>query len=877
MRASIRIFARDLRRVVTNPVALVVTLGVCVIPSLYAWINILANWDPYQNTGTVPIAVVVEDEGAEVPGMGLVDAGQMVRERLGENHQLGWEFVDEKDRALDGVRSGAYYAAFVIPRDFTSTLAGVMDGQPEQAAVEYYVNEKANAVAPKVTDTGATTLEEQIAEEFVSVAGRTVAERVISVAQAAEGAADAARGDAVQTLSRARAQLDALADGLDEARGGITGARGAVGRAREGVAGAAAAAQGLAQTTDASLATLGQTRAQLRSLATDLSAAAGAGASSLAELSSAASHDIGELAGDAGWAQGRLQAAIGQVRSAAGTVRGLRLSLEHAREAVASIEPGSEAARELQAEVLGGLDAEIGILDQLSQEQAARLDELEDVSQEAAAGAEAAGRLAGSVDDAVQAGAGALEGLRAALAQEVAPGLSDALDALAEAGGRMAAGVAATGPLADQADGTLVQLDALLGQCDATLGAAAADLRDSAARLGSLADDLAAAQGAEALGALGDALELDPSSVGQALGSPVDLEDEPVFPVENYGSGVAPFYVNLALWVGGFVLVAIFKLEVDREGLGPAGATPRQAFFGRWLLLALLGQVQALVCCSGVVALGVQCASPAALLLAGAVASLVYVFVVYVLASAFKHVGKALAVLLVVLQIPGASGLYPIQMQPAFFRALGPWLPFTYGINAMREAVAGFYDGNYVRDLALLLAFALPALLLGVAARGRLLGVNAVFDRKMGETDLLVAERVGERDPGHLAAVLDALATSPAHRRAFLARAASFERAYPALARRGLLALAATPALLALLAALVPGRFVVLVLWVAALVAASGYLIGLEYAHERLRERRDLARRDEAELLSLARGSGEHETATGAAAEREGEKDGGTR
>ena len=290
------------------------------------------------------------------------------------------------------------------------------------------------------------------------------------------------------------------------------------------------------------------------------------------------------------------------------------------------------------------------------------------------------------------------------------------------------------------------------------------------------------------------------------------------------------------------------------------------------MLLALLGQVQALVCCAGVVALGVQCASPAALVLAGAAASLVYVFIVYVLASAFKHVGKALAVLLVVLQIPGASGLYPIQMQPAFFRALGPWLPFTYGINAMREAVAGFYDGNYARDLAALLAFALPALLLGVAARGRLLGVNAVFDRKMGETDLLVTERVGEKDPGRLTAVLDALATSPAHREAFLARAARFELSYPALARRGLTALAATPVLLALLAALVPGRFAVLTLWVVALVAASGYLIGLEYAHERLGERRDLARMGEEELLRIARGARGGEATETAAARKDGEE-----
>ena len=186
-----KIFARDLGRLLRNPVALVVALGVCAIPSVYAWLNILANWDPYENTGTVPIVVVVEDEGADVPGMGRVDAGQMVRERLEENHQLGWTFVDDEASALDGVRAGRYYAAFVIPPDFTSSLASVLEGRPEPARVGYYVNEKANAVAPKVTDTGATTLETQVADEFVATAGAAVTERLQEAVGAAAGGSGA--------------------------------------------------------------------------------------------------------------------------------------------------------------------------------------------------------------------------------------------------------------------------------------------------------------------------------------------------------------------------------------------------------------------------------------------------------------------------------------------------------------------------------------------------------------------------------------------------------------------------------------------------------------------------------------------------------------
>ena len=197
VRASLSILARDLKRLLRSPVALLVTLGVCLIPSAYAWLNILANWDPYENTGTVPVAVVVEDVGADVPGLGEVNAGQMIQERLEQNHQLAWTFVDEQE-ALEGVDAGRYYAAFVIPADFTSTLAGVVEGDAQPARVSYYVNEKVNAVSPKVTDTGATTLENQISSEFMSVAGETVTERV----QDAVRPEAAATGEAAGNVSR---------------------------------------------------------------------------------------------------------------------------------------------------------------------------------------------------------------------------------------------------------------------------------------------------------------------------------------------------------------------------------------------------------------------------------------------------------------------------------------------------------------------------------------------------------------------------------------------------------------------------------------------------------------------------------------------------
>ena len=376
-----RILGRDLKRLAASPVALVVAVGVCLVPALYAWVNILANWDPYQSTSTVPVAVVVEDKGAEVPGMGEVNAGDMVRERLEENHQLGWTFVDQdealegvragryyaafvippwtfvdQDEALEGVRAGRYYAAFVIPPDFTSTLADVLDGHPTQARIGYYVNEKANAVAPKVTDTGATTLEDQIAGQFVSLVGTTVTQKLQGAVGSAAGDVDGARSSALKSLRATQGRLDDLADSLEGAGETVDAAREAVGRARETLSATADAAGGLASSMDSALGSLAGAREGLRSFARGLDDRLGEGASAISGLSSTASQDIGRIAGDVGWAQGRLDAALSRLRAANNDVAGMAESLRAARDEIASLEPADDAQRALQQQVISALD-----------------------------------------------------------------------------------------------------------------------------------------------------------------------------------------------------------------------------------------------------------------------------------------------------------------------------------------------------------------------------------------------------------------------------------------------------------------------------------------------------------------------------------------
>ncbi|WP_302391861.1 YhgE/Pip domain-containing protein [Eggerthella sinensis] len=207
MNAIFQIVARDVKRLLRNPVALVITLGVCVIPSLYAWYSIEANWDPYANTAGIRVAVSNDDRGTSDKLVGALDVGSEVVASLHDNTQLGWEFVSSEE-ALEGVRSGAYYAAVIIPEQFSADLVSAAYGGAERPQLEYYVNEKKNSVAPKVTDAGAAAIEQQINEAFVQTVSKAVVGKAQQAGREAEGDEAQAESGAVKNVDNAVAALD---------------------------------------------------------------------------------------------------------------------------------------------------------------------------------------------------------------------------------------------------------------------------------------------------------------------------------------------------------------------------------------------------------------------------------------------------------------------------------------------------------------------------------------------------------------------------------------------------------------------------------------------------------------------------------------------
>lgn len=814
VKKAFQIFKRDILRLLKNPVALVITIGICVIPSLYAWYNIVANWDPYGNTANIKVAVANNDQGTSNEYVGELNAGDETVSKLKENDQLGWVFTDA-DAAVEGVKSGEYYAAIVIPDDFSANLTSMLTGTFTQPQLEYYCNEKKNAIAPKVTDTGAQTVEEQINETFVATVSETLVEKIQNAAGDLDAQGAETQGGILENVQRSNRALQDVRDALAGMQKTIATSKEAGAKADETLAALSGQIPSLVNALDKGDALLASARTSSRNFASSLNTTLSHGLTQMGKVSSNANVAVGKLSGAISAAGGKVDGALADVQMVINDVNGIIIDIRE----------------------ITGIDS--GLILSALEEQLAELQTLKDALQDQSTDIQnSAGAIAGAVsslDSATQQGISAMEGVQQDMASTVLPQLSQGMDSFSEVSGDLTGVVTSLEPTIAQARGVLAQLTTTLDQASSTMSQADSSLEKLQGTLSTAANDVVALRASESLDKLDEILGASSADLADLMSSPVTLTTKAVYPVSNYGSGVAPFYTNLALWVGGCVLIAIIKLEVDGEGIGAFTAT--EGYFGRWLLLVVLGFAQAFIVCCGDLVLGMQCLRPELFVLAGIFTSFVYVNIIYALASAFKHIGKALVVILVIVQIPGSSGMYPIEMMPDFFQYLHPLLPFTYGISAMRETIGGMYGMDYAINLGVLAVFLAVALFIGVKLRTLMLNLNLLFDKELERTGVMICEKDDRpRERFSLRWALRAMLDTAGYREDLILRAARFEERYPKLIKAGFMLVFGLPVVLFILTATldleIEGKIIMLVLWIASVILADTYMIVVEYIRE---------------------------------------------
>lgn len=933
-----RIYKTDLRNVAKHWAAIVIVLGLMILPSLYAWFNIKASWDPYGNTKEVPIAVSNQDAGSNLRGKDI-NIGKEIVDSLKKNKNLGWKFVDEK-QAIYGVERGDYYASITIPKDFSEKIATVLDENPQKPELDYYVNEKVNAIAPKITAKGASGITEEISKNFVKTANgeifkifndlgidletnlpsiekvkdlvfkleaqfpemntlmdkalddATRAEDVVKVAQKelpvvesvindgqeALGNLDKffARND--ETLQRApgtiKNNLIVMQKGLDGAaaitdflknpsldfnlalpdpskfpvlpnitipqipelpqvngqlykdiaknidqtvnnvfgsiRVGTTYAQGVINGLQNGNFDPEKAKQDLNKVSEnlqgrvdsvsylidvftkfkesaptdsgkdffqkridkltnlksaienanggvkdvANIIGTGQevkqdvrdaTNKKLDSINNLVNQAeADYNATFVADFEKAVS-TAEQLKDKAGNAQQNLNQEIKKVNEildngregydqAVNNYSRLKTELEKAREdlsnkgvngldstkvALNELNGQFKASWNLANDMIPVLESTNKVLADVNSDKnlngtISKLNKAKDGLQKGMdltdkgidainKGQKPAADVIESINEVSKNVSAQLGDILAKYDSEITPNFNTAIARTKEMSKN-------TTQILNDADKKLPDVKKLLedsskGLVDGRkkLADIKADMPETEKKIKELADKIRDFESEEDLKDIIRLLKNDVEKQSDYFANPVNLKENKLFAMPNYGSAMSPFYTVLALWVGALLMVSLLTVEVHEEG---ANYKSHEVYFGRLLTFLTIGLSQAFIVSMGdIFLLGTYVVDKFWFVLFSLFIGGVFVCIVYSLVSIFGNVGKSMAIILLVLQVAGSGGTFPIQMTPAFFQALYPFLPFTYAISAIRETVGGMLWDIVTRDLLVLSVF----------------------------------------------------------------------------------------------------------------------------------------------------------------------------
>ncbi len=730
-----KIFTGDLKKLVKQPFALVIIIGLCVIPSLYAWFNIFANWDPYANTGGIPVAVVSLDKDYTRKDGSVVNMGESVLESLHSNTSVKWIFLDTEEEAQEGVEAGKYYAAIVITDKFTYSMYNVFSDDFENPSLIYYQNQKSNAIATKITDTVAGTLQNTINETFIKVAATTIFEEGNSVS-------DQMQGDSY--VEEFCADLEELNDNLKEYSTMIDTFRAGNDRLEAAITHVNYEIPVMQKKLDATTASLNQssqnlssTRDTLSNFSTNVDTSMSTiqtsledmkkilDQSKLADDTAQMTKDLNKVARDTNTLNGQvnnLLAALIEQR-VQGSVSGGDASTGSGSGNTAATDAAIEALKAMQKE-LDMMNTVIGSVLESTDEQAA---------EKAKVNVNNAMNNLKNVIDSCENSVSNMQGIYknnlVPQMQKVLTNMSDSLNQVTNLVNTLSSTVQNIGVVmegvGDAVDGTSESLGQIQGVVDGI-----------SQKLTDLTEQLEGASEEEMMDILVRFLGGDPDSLGAYFASPVTMETIAMYPVATYGSAMTPFYSTLAIWVGSTILVALVKVKASPKNL--KNVQSYQLYFGRYLLFLLLAQIQAAIIVAGDLwLLKVNIVEPGLFFLAASFTATAFSLLIYSLTLAFGDVGKAVCVIVMVLQIAGSSGTFPIELLPDIYQKIYIFFPFPYAITAMREALAGMYGTAYMAALAKLILFMLEGLLIGLVIRIPFVKLNHFVEERMEDTELM--------------------------------------------------------------------------------------------------------------------------------------------
>lgn len=675
-----RVYLSDLRRLTTNVVALSIVMGLCIIPSLYAWFNIMSNWDPYGEAATslMKISVYSEDEGIDLNGIKLV-IGDMVTESLETNNTIDWTFADNKEEALELIQSGECYAGIIIPKDFTENMLSIMSGNIVNPRIVYYENSKKNAIATKITGKVKTTVQNEINIKLISTLTEVFA-----------NAGDYLSGSDIEgsdLISGVRSKLNQVSSTLDN------------------------------------YIYMMNTFALLTESASDSIDTTKLLFPNIDSMASSGSDSLGNLKNSVDISNDIVSSALSLMSTSLDTISGKLDDLSDAVNDLGSNVHIVTVTKEFSSDDLG-----TNVLDSIQRLLESKSPEISDAKSQFEKLKSDLDRLNGDA----QLSDSEIADIKSAIISDIGQCKdhikevkdlvnSELSSALTESLTEMQSSLTQAQAILADVPGTFSEISSTLTEYQSILKDGKTNVQVTAKYLSDLKDDISSLiQELDKLTSNPDfqemmsAIKENPQMIVDFISSPVQMNTVEIYAISNYGSAMAPFYTVLALWVGALILVALIHVKV-KDGEDLEGVKPYQKFFGRYISFFVIGQVQTIITVFGdLFYVGIQCKHPIAFTLAAMMTSFVFTFLIYSLTVAFGNIGEAIAVVIMVIQVAGAGGTFPVEVLPSVYQYLYKFMPFSYCMNALRECVAGMYQHTYGRCLATLLIYVGTSVIIGL-------------------------------------------------------------------------------------------------------------------------------------------------------------------
>ncbi|WP_252255025.1 YhgE/Pip domain-containing protein [Clostridium sp. ZBS12] len=714
MKNIFNIYKRDIKNIITNSSALIVIIALCILPSLYAWFNIAASWDPYaqEATSKIKIGVVNKDKGAFILDKDII-LGDEVIEGLKENDLLGWQFVSEEE-ANEAIKKGKYYATITIPEDFSKDMTSIITSDIKKGTIIYTVNEKINAIAPKLTDKGASGVQENVTKSII--------ETVSKVLLTASKEAGIELEDQIPKISNVYNMLEEIRSRFGEINETTDLAYDGVVKIKE-----------LVKEIQEDMPLIYETLNNTKSLSSEVENFISVSKSGLNDMSPTIKGDIklvSEISKDiSSYTNSIIDAINSDTEKAPEMVNNLINKVKSLEKVNDSVLRFLKALNNISS--TKPLDGLINRLEMLQGNIDKIKTSLQSIKDSLDAGNAVDLSLLNNIKALADNVASTSEDIYLKFDTEILPQINDIFDSAFKVAEN-------TLTIIEEAEKKLPKVENILdtvykGADKGIEGITFVKekLPEAERIINEITDKMKNVTDEKSLKELIDLLKEDVQERTDFLTTPVNLETRELYPMGNYGSAMTPFYSVLSLWVGLLLLLSILTVNTHGE------YKFWEIYLGKLMLFMTLALIQSLIVVIGdLYLLKVYCLNPILLILGMLFTSVVFVSILYSAVSVFGNVGKVIGIVLLVLQIGGSGGTFPIELTPKFFQIIHPFLPFTYAISFAREAIGGVVGEVLIKDIIILVIYAVASILIAVFLKKPINKILEKFTKKFEESGL---------------------------------------------------------------------------------------------------------------------------------------------